>query len=89
MSNLQYLLGGWSSYQNLTPLDQKVFDDALSGFVGVSYKPYSVSSQIIAGTNYRFKCIAQVPPAQVIWESIVEIYAPINGTPHIIGIVRI
>lgn len=30
-----------------------------------------------------------MPPAEVVWEAIVEIYKPINGKPRIIGIIRL
>ncbi|TRW23548.1 hypothetical protein FMM05_12870 [Flavobacterium zepuense] len=82
--------GGWTAYHKLTPQDQKVFDEAMKGFVGATYKPGSVSTQVVAGTNYRFKCVASVPPALVVWEAIVEIFQPLNGgAPYITGIKNI
>ena len=90
MSNLaETLVGGWSAFHPLTANDQAVFNQALNGFVGVHYTPTSVATQIVAGTNYRFKCTASIPPAEVVWEAIVEIYAPLVGNPHITGITRI
>lgn len=89
MSNQANICGGWTPYHDLTPKDTAVFDEALKGFVGVKYTPNTVSTQIVAGTNYRFKCTASIPPAEVIWEAIVEIYQPLTGAPHITGIVRI
>jgi hypothetical protein len=91
MSNLSenQMVGGWSTYRSLTPVDQEVFNEAMNGFVGVHYVPTSVSSQIVNGTNYRFKCTASIPPAEVIWEAIVEIFKPIDGIPHITGITRL
>jgi len=83
------VVGGWTAYHKLTPNDQKVFDEALKGFVGVKYTPQAVSTQLVAGMNYRFKCTASIPPADVVWEAIVEIYAPLNGHPHITGIIRL
>lgn len=82
-------VGGWSPFHQLTAQDQEVFTTALNGFVGVTYTPNSVSTQIVAGKNYRYKCTASMPPAEVIWEAIVEIYAPLTGAPHITGITRI
>ena len=89
MSKVQTTLGGWSLYQALTASDKMVFDEALSGFVGVVYTPQSVSTQIVTGTNYRFKCAASIPPSEVIWEAILEIYQPLEGKPYIMGIQRI
>ncbi|MCO6147310.1 hypothetical protein [Flavobacterium sp. NRK1] len=83
------VLGGWTAYHKLTPQDQKVFDEAMRGFVGVKYTPQSVSTQVVAGTNYRFKCTASMPPSEVMWEAIVEIFQPLNGNPYITGIVRL
>jgi hypothetical protein len=61
----------------------------MRGFVGVKYTPQEVSTQLVNGTNYRFRCIASMPPSQVVWEAIVEIYAPIKGEPHVVSIHRI
>ena len=83
-------LGGWSAYHKLTPEDRKVFDEAMKGFVGVKYDPQSVSTQVVAGVNYRFKCLASMPPSDVVWEAIVEIFQPLNGgTPYVTGIIRL
>ena len=83
------LVGGWTVYHALTPQDQKVFDEAMRGFVGVKYTPQLVATQLVNGTNYRFKCDASMPPSQVIWGAIVEIYCPIEGVPHVVAITRI
>ncbi|UQD56216.1 hypothetical protein [Flavobacterium sp. K5-23] len=87
--NNESLVGGWSTYQPLSPRDRQVFEEALNGFLGVDYTPTSVSTQVVAGMNYRFKCNAQVPPSEVIWEAVIEIFAPLEGTPHITNITRI
>lgn len=89
MATLESLVGGWTVYQPLTTEDLQVFRDALKGFVGVNYEPLEVSTQLVNGTNYRYKCNSSIPPADVIWQSIVEIYKPINGEPHIVSIVRL
>ncbi|MGA9637954.1 hypothetical protein [Flavobacterium sp.] len=83
------LVGGWSPFHPLTTQDQEIFNQALQGFLGVIYTPNAVSTQIVAGKNYRYKCTASMPPSDVIWEAIVEIYAPLTGKPHITGITRI
>ncbi|WP_299627474.1 hypothetical protein [uncultured Tenacibaculum sp.] len=85
------LVGGWTPYGPVTAEDRAIFDEALNGFVGVHYTPESVSTQVVSGTNYRFKCNASVPPSEVVWEAIVEIHQPLpgQGKPHIISITRI
>ncbi|MBH8556554.1 hypothetical protein [Hymenobacter negativus] len=82
------LPGGWTPYHPLTPQDQQVFNEAMHGFVGVKYTPQVVSTQVVAGTNYKFKCSATLPQGTAIWEAIVEIFAPLNGQPHVVGIIR-
>lgn len=89
MSAEAIIVGGWSKYHKLTPEDKLVFDEAMKGMVGVKYTPESVSTQVVAGMNYRFKCSASMPPADVIWEAIVEIYQPLDGKPYVTGITRL
>jgi hypothetical protein len=81
--------GGWSPYHALTAEDKKIFDEAMHGFVGVKYTPQMVSTQVVAGMNYRFKCSATMSPSNAIWEAIVEIYSPLQGKPYVTGIIRI
>jgi hypothetical protein len=88
-SDVSVLVGGWSPYESLSPEDKLVFDEATQGFVGVKYTPQTVSEQVVAGMNYRFRCVASMPPAQVVWEAIVEIFKPLNGKPYVVGIIRL
>ncbi|MGY2289593.1 hypothetical protein ACW9H6_07800 [Pseudomonas sp. SDO528_S397] len=81
--------GGWTPYYELTSEDKKVFDQALEGFVGVTYTPETVSTQVVAGKNYRYYSKAQQPGSPGTWTAIVEIYAPPQGKPHITQIIRI
>lgn len=83
------LVGGWTPYHPLTAEDKKVFEEATKGLLGVTYSPNEVSTQVVAGTNYKFKCTASMPPAEVVWEAIVEIFQPLTGEPHITQIIRI
>ena len=59
MSTEQTIPGGWTPYRPLTAEDRKVFNEAMKGFVGVTYTPNEVSTQVVAGTNYRFKCTSR------------------------------
>ncbi|MCX7131905.1 hypothetical protein [Aeromonas sp.] len=77
MSEQAVLVGGWTAYHKLTAEDQAVFDQALKGFVGVQYVPFEVCTQVVAGTNYRFKCKSTVPLAKPIHgEAVVQIFPP-------------
>lgn len=89
MTAQEQLVGGWTPYHKLTPKDQEVFKEALVGFVGVSYEPEEVSSQVVHGTNYRYLSKAALPGSTASWKAIVEVYAPIEGRPHITQIHRI
>jgi hypothetical protein len=82
-------VGAWTLYHELSAEDKTVFQDAMSGFVGVNYSPNQVATQLVNGTNYRFKCIASLPPAMVVWEAIVDIYQPLNGKLYLTGIHKI
>ena len=82
MSN--QILGGWSPYGKPTAGDLKIFNEALAGFVGVKYTPEKVSTQVVAGMNYRFICKAEpstIEPLQ--YQATVQIYAPLKGKPFI------
>lgn len=89
LTNHESVVGGWSSYNKLTSDDRHIFDEAIKGIVGVKYSPNSVSKQLVAGMNYRFKCTASMPPAEVVWEALVDIFKPLNGKPYVTGITRI
>lgn len=89
MSEANTLLGGWSPYNSLTTEDHAVFNEAMNGFVGVTYTPTAVSTQIVNGTNYRFKCSASIPPSEAIWEAVISIFKPLKGKPHITEIHRV
>ena len=77
------LAGGWTPYHDLTRNDTKVFNEAMKGYVGVDYTPYLVSTQVVNGTNYRYKAHAKLPGSDKKWDAIIQIYAPIDGKPHV------
>ncbi|MFY7815585.1 MAG: hypothetical protein ACOVRK_10425 [Chryseobacterium taeanense] len=83
------LVGGWTAFHPLTPEDMKVFEEAMHGFVGVLYTPLEVSTQVVNGVNYRYKCNASMPPSEVVWQALVDIYQPIDGKPYVTAITRI
>lgn len=83
------MVGAWTPFHKITPAEQEVFDIAMKNIIGVEYTPFSVSTQLVNGTNYRFKCTASIPPSDVIWEAMVHIYQPIGGTPTVTKITPI
>lgn len=54
------VLGAYSRMRALTAEDKAVFDEAVGAIIGVSYKPDSVATQLVNGTNYRFLCNAEI-----------------------------
>ncbi len=86
------VLGGWTSFDFTISAEAKsVFAAAMEGFVGVSYTPLAVATQVVAGTNYCFLCKAEfitLPIQQGL--ALVYIFQPLEGKkPHIYGIVPI
>jgi len=52
------IAGGWSKFRALTAEDKDVFERAMKGLVGVSYEPLLVSTQVVAGENFKYLCNA-------------------------------
>ncbi len=83
--------GGWTSFR--TDISEEAIESfslAFYGHVGVVYRPIAVSSQVVAGTHYRFFCnTREVYPNAPTYPTMVSIYVPLNGPPHITGIKRL
>lgn len=83
------LPGGWSEFGPLDARSTAVFAAAMKGLLGVHYTPKQVSTQIVAGTNYRYRCDAKVvSPHSEKFTATVEIFQPLHGEPVITKIVR-
>jgi len=80
--------GGWTNYRvPITKEDQAVFDEAMEGFVGVHYIPVAVSTQVVAGVNYKFFCISKVvAPGTTPGTALVSIFKPLEGKAVITSI---
>lgn len=72
------LCGGFSKYRAVTTEDLEVFTKAMENHVGVRLEPLLVSTQIVAGKNYRFICNAE---AVVLYPkpylALVDIFCPL------------
>lgn len=55
----EHIVGGYSKPRNITNEEVALFKQVTASLQGVEYKPKSVSTQIVAGTNYRFLCNAR------------------------------
>lgn len=91
MSENIVISGGWSTFScDISKETADVFAKALSELRGVSYTPVAVATQVVAGTNYSFFCNAKVvAPNAFNQAALVNIYQPLNGSPHITEIRRL
>jgi len=48
------LCGGYTQYRALDEEDMKLFSEAYKG--DIMLEPFEVATQVVAGTNYRFRC---------------------------------
>ncbi|MCV6590805.1 MAG: hypothetical protein OIF57_17560 [Marinobacterium sp.] len=79
------MAGGWTPYRPVTAADLHVFMEATEGMVGVTYIPHEVATQVVAGTNYRFRCQTRQLHATgaIVGTATVQIYQPLQGQPEI------
>lgn len=82
------VLGSWSIFRtDITEEEKDVFKVAFENFVGVSYEPIAVATQVVQGINYKFFCNAQIVyPNAPNQAAVVVIYAPLEGPAYITDI---
>ncbi|MHA6194057.1 cystatin family protein [Pseudomonas wadenswilerensis] len=85
MSSLENIPGGWSSLHEPDAKELAIFKEATPQ-LGVDYKVLQVRTQVVNGTNYRFVADQTVPGHTHVRRVSVDIYAPINGKPVLVGI---
>lgn len=79
--------GGYTQERDVTTEDMVVFDEAMEGLAGVSYTPLKVSTQVVAGTNYKFYCeTVLVTPDAEEGHAYVTIYQPLEGKAEVVDI---
>ena len=74
----EMLMGGFSEQRPLTAEDSAVFATATKDYGYLQLQPLSVSTQVVAGTNYLFLCTMcgfNRPPT----ETMVKIFRPLPG----------
>ena len=84
--------GGWTPVRPLTEEDHQVFRQATQNLVGVRYSPHGVSTQVVAGTNYRFVCLAEPVTAHAErYQAEMVIFKPLpgKGEVYITEIIRL
>lgn len=74
----EMLMGGYSEQRSLTAEDSAVFTAATKDYGYLGLKPLSVSTQVVAGTNFLFTCEMKAfgGPAT---ETNVKIFRPLPG----------
>lgn len=78
------MVGGWTSFRDLTTEDEQVFQKAMEKIIGVDYTPLKVSTQVVNGTNYRFACESRVVSTTGRKQmAMVQIYQPLSGEPKV------
>lgn len=84
------MVGAYTAYSTqISTEEMNVFNQALEGLLGVNYTPLAVSTQVVAGMNYKFFCNAKgVYPNAIDEGAIVTIYQPLEGQPHITSIIK-
>ena len=53
------VVGGYSEQRKLSDEERALFDNVAADVAGVKYTHINVSTQIVAGVNYRFLCKAR------------------------------
>ena len=82
------IIGAYTPYTcNISSEAQKSFEKIFENFVGVKYSTVAVSTQTVAGYNYKFFCNATYITNPVrTGAAIVSIYVSLDGVPHLTDI---
>lgn len=93
LTNLDYeegAVGAWQEAETpvLTEEAKAAFQKATEGFVGVDYVPVALlSTQTVAGTNYRILCEATVVyPGTEMHYAVVSVYQSLDGNANILSV---
>jgi len=85
--NVTASYGGWTTFRAVTDTELAIFNKATEHMLGVDYVPLLVSTQVVAGINYNFKCVAQVlVPGASEHNADVTIFEPLTGDPKVTNV---
>jgi hypothetical protein len=81
-------VGAWSDFVSPVPEEEKkVFAKVMEHWEGVKYTPIAAATQVVAGQNFCYICLAKVVvPDATVTVAKVTVYAPVSGDPYITGI---
>lgn len=85
------VVGGYTRQRSITDDEREMFDRAVAEIGDIEYKPRSVATQVVAGTNYRFVCKArETAKGGKRFDAVIVIYKPLpgQGDPRITSIER-
>ena len=78
------IVGSYSGYRELTEDDEVFFVEVVKEYEKELFNPERVSTQVVAGINYRFLC--SMKDGEVTSKVIVTIYKPLSGDPKITSV---
>lgn len=85
------IVGGYSKQRPPTKEEKALFEEAVKGLEGVEYKPLSVATQVVAGTNYRFLCRGRETARKgKRFDAVIVVYKPLpgQGAPRVTSVER-
>lgn len=85
------VVGGYTKQRRLSDEEKLLFESVAQEVAGVKYTPMNVSTQVVAGTNYRFLCKGKSPErGGEKFYAVITIHKPLpqQGEPRIISIER-
>ena len=83
----EMLMGGYSEQRPLVAEDSAVFAEATKDYAYLGLKPLSVSTQVVAGTNFLFVCEMKAFGGPAV-QANVKIFRPLpgRGNPELISV---
>lgn len=74
--------GGWSSKKRMDSKAKELFNKMLDKhpLVGVKYTPWAYSTQVVAGTNYKFYCTTETMSHRSRrGQAVIQVYVDLDG----------
>ncbi|MBI9053254.1 MAG: hypothetical protein JEY96_05520 [Bacteroidales bacterium] len=84
--------GAYTPFHCVSEQEKNLFEKVIKNLQGVKYDPVLVSSQLVAGTNYKFFCNAKIVYPDAPWyTAMVMIFEPLpgKGEPYVTEIKKI
>ncbi|MCQ2120884.1 MAG: hypothetical protein MJY78_03510 [Fibrobacter sp.] len=78
------IVGSYSGYRELSEDEKSFFEEVVKGYEKELFDPELVSTQVVAGINYRFLC--SMKDGNATSKVIVTIYKPLSGDSKITSV---